>query len=402
MSNRKALVGAKLIDGTGKPVIEAAVVVIEGDRIRNVGPIASTPVPSGTEVTDVTGKTVMPGLINCHAHLCMDGSPDAISAWRQRSLAENFAMAARQAEDALRAGITTLRDLRGWDDVDLALKKAIQQGRVQGPRLLVSGQVGMRVRGVAEARKAVHKQIEAGYDVIKMTGSARLRYEDLRAIIDEARAAGRPTATHALGASGYKEAILAGITSIEHGIYLDAEAIAMMAEKGTYFVPTLAGLHHIREGGPNSGIPGFVTDMAVRGRDSHLEGFRLAREAGIRIAAGNDGGGPFNRADNLASELECLVAAGMSPAEALAAAQTTAAQLLGLADEIGTAEAGKLADFVVVDGDPLVDISAVRRVCMVFKAGQRVPSSPSSKPLPVEDFLPETHIETGELVAAGY
>jgi imidazolonepropionase-like amidohydrolase len=398
-SHRKALTGARLVDGTGNQATENAVVILEHDRIFEVGTADTVSVPAETEVIDLAGKTLMPGLINCHAHLCMDGSVDPVGAWRRRSTAENVAMAARQAEDALRAGITTLRDLRGWGEVDLALKKAIQQGLVEGPRLLISGQVGMRVRGPEEARQAVHEQIEAGYDVIKLTGSARLRYEELCAIVAEARAQGRPTATHALGATGYKEAIAAGITSIEHGIYLDAEAIEMMAEKGTFFVPTLAGLHHIREAGPDSGIPAFMMDMAVRGRDSHLQGFRGAREAGVRIAAGNDGGGPFNRADNLAAELECLVEAGMSPLEALAAAQATAAELLQLRDEVGTVEAGKSADLVVVDGDPSVDITAVRRVSMVFKAGRLISRVPSHM-LPVEDIVCEMRVARRELAAA--
>jgi len=316
----------------------------------------------------------------------MDGSADPVHAWRKRSLSENAAMAAHHAEDALRAGVTTLRDLRGWDRVDLALKNAINAGLVWGPRLLVSGQVGMSVRGAFEARRAVHQQIEAGYDIIKMTGSARLGHEELCAVVDEARLAGRPTATHALGATGYKEAILAGVTSIEHGIYLDSEAVEMMANMGTYFVPTLAGLHHIRESGTESGIPQFMMDMAVRGRDTHIEGFQRAYGRGVRIAAGNDGGGPFNRADNLAGEIECLVAAGMSFAEALEAAQTTAARLLNLEDETGTIQAGKVADLVVLDGDPMTDLSAIRRVSIVLKAGQRVPDKRTT-PLPIDEML---------------
>jgi len=399
MSIRKALLGAKLVVGNGRQ-IEDAVVIIEGERIVAAGVCGEVVVPPDAEVIDVAGQTLMPGLINCHAHMCMDGSADPVGSWRDRALEDNVAMAARQAEDALRAGVTTLRDLRGWGDVDLLLKKAIAQGFVEGPRLLVSGQIGMRVRGDAEARKAVQDKIAAGYDVVKLTGSARLRYEELCAVVDEARRLGVPSATHALGATGYKEAIAAGITSIEHGIQLDAEAIDMMVEKGTYFVPTLAGLHLIRQAGAASGIPSFMLEMAVQGRDTHLEGFRMARAAGVRIGAGNDGGGPFNRADNLAGELECLVEAGMSPTEALAAAHSTAADLLQLGGEIGTVEAGKAADLVVVDGDPTLDISAVRQVRMVFKAGRSIAITPREKPLPIAAMLRETGYKTEHRTAA--
>lgn len=398
-SRHTALVADKVITAATGNTLNAALVLIEDDRILSVGPMDPAAIPAGTEVLDFSGKTVIPGLINCHAHLCMDGSADPVGAWRKRSLPENAAMAAGHAEDALRAGVTTLRDLRGWDHVDLALKKAINAGSVWGPRLLVSGQVGMSVRGASEARRAVHTQIEMGYDIIKMTGSARLRYEELCAVVDEARRTGRPTATHALGATGYKEAIQAGVTSIEHGIYLDSEAVEMMAAMGTYFVPTLAGLHHIRASGTGSGIPQFMMDMAVNGRDTHISGFQMAHAKGVRIAAGNDGGGPFNRADNLAGEIECLVAAGMSFAEALEAAQSTAARLLNIDGETGTIQAGKLADLVVLDGDPTTDISALRRVAMVFKAGRRVPER-RTKPLPVEELLAYLNVDKPELAVA--
>jgi imidazolonepropionase-like amidohydrolase len=240
--------------------------------------------------------------------------------------------------------------------------------------MLVSGQVSMRVKGPEEARQAAREQIEAGFDIIKMTGSARLRFDELKAVVEEAEAAGKPTATHALGAPGVKDAIRAGVRSIEHGYYLDDEGIAMMVERGTFLVPTLASVHLMVQRGSGAGIPSFMMEMAKRAAEEHPASFRRAWEAGVRIAAGNDGGTPFNPASNLASELERLVAAGLTPAQALDAAQGTAAELLKLTDRIGTVEAGKLADLVVLDADPLVDISNVRRVSMVFKGGWQVPN----------------------------
>ena len=391
----KALVGGKLIDGTGMAPMEGAVVVIEGDRISTVGAADATTIPAGAEVIDVTGKTVMPGLINCHAHLCLDGGPDPATALKQRSFTENVLHAAKHAEAALRAGITTVRDLGGWEGVDLGLKKAINDGVIPGPRMLVSGNVicmtggtahfiGREVDGPDEVRKGTREQLKAGVDVIKVMatggvttagtdpGSAQLTFEELRAAVEEAEKAGRLTAAHAHGATGIKNAVRAGSDSIEHGFFLDAEAIEMMLERQTFYVPTLAATYEMITRGPEFGMPAFMIEKAQRASDAHLDSFRRAREAGLRIAAGNDGGTPFNPADNLAGELERMVAAGMSCVEALATAHSAAAELLRLADQIGTVEPGKLADLVVLDADPHADISAVRQVDLVIKAGQPV------------------------------
>jgi imidazolonepropionase-like amidohydrolase len=391
----KALVGGRLIDGTGRTPLENAVVVIEGDRISSVGKADATTLPAGATVIDVTAKTVMPGLINCHAHLCLDGSPDPAMALEQRSFTENVLIAAKHAEAALRVGITTMRDLGGWKGIDFGLKKAIHDGLILGPRLLVSGSVlcmtggtahyiGREVDGRDEARKGAREQLKAGADCLKMMatggvltagsdpGAAQLTFEELRAIVEEAEKAGVITAAHAHGATGIKNAILAGTDSIEHGFFLDAEAIDMMLERGIFYVPTLAPMYELvtREGA--AGIPAFMIEKARRTSDAHLNSFRRAREAGLRIAAGNDGGTPFNRADNLASELERMVAAGMSCTEALSTAHSTAAELLRMKDQIGTVEPGKLADLVVLDANPQTNISAVRQVHMVIKAGQRI------------------------------
>jgi imidazolonepropionase-like amidohydrolase len=261
--------------------------------------------------------------------------------------------------------------------------------------MLVSGKVlcmtgghgyfmGREVDGPEEVRKGAREQLKAGADVIKVMatggvmtpgiepGSEQLTYAELQAAIEEAQKAGKLTATHAQGTTGIKNAVRAGIDSVEHGFYLDSEAIGMMLEQETFFVPTLAALYHIIEGGLESGIPAFVVEKAKRASDAQLESVQRAYAAGVQIAAGNDGGTPFNSADNLVSELEQLVAACLSPAEALEAAHATAAKLLRMADRIGTVEPGKLADLVVLDADPLADISAVRQVHMVFKAGQQV------------------------------
>jgi len=391
----KALVGGKLIEGTGKAPIEDAVVIIEGDRISNVGEADTATVPAGAEVIDVTDKTITPGLINCHTHFCLDGSPDPALALEQRSFTENVLVAAKHAEDTLRAGVTTVRDLGGWEGVDLGIKKAINDGLILGPRMLASGKLlcitggtahfmGREVDGPDEVRKGAREQLKAGVDCLKVMatggvltagtdpGSPQLTFEEMRAAVEEAENAGVITAAHAHGATGIKNAVRAGVDSIEHGFFLDDEAIDLMLERGIYYVPTLATVYEVITKGPEFGIPAFMVEKAQRASDAHLDSFRRAREAGICIAAGNDGGTPFNLADNLASELERMVAAGMSCVEALATAHCTAAELLRLDEQIGTVETGKLADLVVLDADPHADISAVRQVHMVIKAGQKV------------------------------
>jgi imidazolonepropionase-like amidohydrolase len=386
----------RLVDGTGK-VWEKAAIRIQDERIAAITEALDVAKlgQAQEEMLDLSGKTVVPGLINCHTHLCLDGSPDPDRAWQEKSLTENVLVAAQHAKATLRAGVTTVRDLGGCEFVDLGLKKAINEGVVPGPRMLVSGKVicmtgghghfmGREVDGPAEARKGAREQLKAGADVIKVMatggvmtpgvepGSAQLTFEELRAAIEEAEKAGKLTATHAQGTLGIKNAIRAGIDSIEHGFFLDAEAIDMMLERGVFFVPTLAALYHILEGGEASGIPAYVMEKARRTGDAQLDSVRRALEAGVKVVAGNDGGTPFNTSDNLVSELERLVAVGMNPAEALAPATITAADLLRMGDQIGSVEPGKLADLVVLDADPLENISALRQIHLVIKDGQKV------------------------------
>jgi imidazolonepropionase-like amidohydrolase len=386
------LENARLIDGTGR-VWERATICIEGERIAAITE-GKTPA-SDAKTFDLGLRTVIPGLINCHTHLCLDGSPDPHLSWTRRSLAENVLVAAGHAKAVVRAGVTTVRDLGGAEGVDLGLRQSINAGVVPGPRMLVSGRLlcmtgghghymGREVDGPDEVRKGAREQLKAGADVIKVMatggvmtlgvepGSAQLTYEELLVAVEEARKAGRLTATHAQGTTGIKNAVRAGIDSVEHGFYMDAEALDMMLERDAFFVPTLAALYYIIDGGSESGIPEFMVEKAKRASEAQLESFRRACEAGVKIAAGNDGGTPFNTADNLAGELERMVAAGMSRAEALNKAHSSAAELLRMSDQIGTVEAGKLADLVVLDADPLTDISALRQVHMVFKSGRQV------------------------------
>lgn len=387
------LANARLFDGTGK-IWSNATIRLEGERIASVGEgIASLTEAGGTEL-DLAGKTVIPGLINCHTHICLDGSPDPAAAWHRQSITQNVLAAVRHAERTLRAGVTTVRDLGGMEYVDIQLRDAINAGMVPGPRMKVSGKVicmtgghgwgvgGREADGPAETRKAAREQLKAGADVVKVMatggvmtfgiepGSHQLTYEEMRAAIEEAEKTGKLTASHAQGTAGVKAVVRAGIDSVEHGFFLDDEAIDLMLERDAYFVPTLAALHYIIGAGPDAGIPAFMVEKAKRCYDAQLESAAKAWKAGVPIATGNDGGTPFNTSDNLAGELERLVALGFTPEQALLAATQVSSRLLHMEDEIGTVEAGKLADLVVLGADPLVDISNARRVEMVFKGGK--------------------------------
>ena len=389
------LTNARLFDGTGKLWPQATIRLDDG-RIASVGAEPFAGEATDEQVLDLAGKTVIPGLINCHTHLCLDGSGDPGAAWARQPITKNVLMAARHAERTVRAGVTTVRDLGGLEHVDIPLRDAINEGLIPGPRMKVSGKVicmtgghgwgpgGREADGPAEVRKAAREQLKAGADVIKIMatggvmtlgvepGSHQLTYEEMRAAVEEAEKAGKLTASHAQGTAGIKAVVKAGIDSVEHGFFLDDEAIDLMLEHGAYFVPTLAALYYIIGAGPDAGIPAFMVEKARRCSDAQLESVAKAWKAGVPIATGNDGGTPFNTSDNLAGELERLVALGFTPEQALIAATQVSSRLLRMEGEIGSVEAGKLADLVVLGADPLEDISNVRRVEMVIKDGRIV------------------------------
>ena len=394
MPNRLAIRDARLFDGTGAAPLADALVLVEDGQIAWVGPAALAPCDlAGYEIVEGAGRTLLPGLINCHVHLTMD--PDPRMSLIPESLPLSTLRALRNARLALEAGETTVRDLGAAGGAVIDLAKAIGQGLVVGPRIVASGAVvtmtgghgwsiGREADGADDVRRAVREQLKAGAGVIKLmatggvmtpgieAGAPGLSEAELAAGIEEARNAGKRTATHAIGTQGIKNALRAGIDSVEHGALLDDEGLELLLKRRAYLVPTLAAVTQIVRNAEGGKMDEYVTRKALGIRDRHYASYRMAREAGVKIAAGTDSGTPFNSHGGLALELELMVENGATPVEALVAATATAAELLDVAGSVGTVAVGKTADLLLVDGDPLADIRAVKNVRAVVLGGEVV------------------------------
>lgn len=392
--------GGELFDGTGVP-IAAAEVVVEDGRFVEVG----SDLDGDVEV-DCSGKTLLPGLFDTHIHVTLSH----INLWKhlQTPFSYRFYEAMENLSATVATGITTVRDAGG---ADLGMKEAVQNGLILGPRMQISlgmlsqtgghgdgwlpsggeadlmppypGMPQTVVDGPADIRRAVRELVRAGADVIKVATSggvlsprdepthAHFSMEELEMLVAEASAAGIWVMAHAQATNGIKNAIRAGIRSIDHGIYLDDEAIEMMLASGTFLVPTLiapTGVLRAVEAGAQ--IPAASVRKAQDVIEVHRDSFRRAVEAGVKVAMGTDTG-VTPHGENL-QELTLMVEGGMTPIEALTATTKTAAELMGLEDELGTVESGKVADLVIVEGDPLDFDTLGRRVEQVWIAGTRV------------------------------
>jgi imidazolonepropionase-like amidohydrolase len=397
---RTVLTGGGLFDGTGADPA-AADVAVEAGRIVAIG----TGLDGDAEV-DVSGRTVLPGFFDCHTHVMLSH----VDLWAQvqQPFSRQFYEAAQNLRRTLEIGITSIRDAGG---ADLGVKEAVAAGSIPGPRMQIAiimlsqtgghgdnwhpsgidaalfvahpGRPSGIVDGVDAVRRKVRELHRMGADVIKVATSggvlsprddprqAHFRPAELEALVEEATAAGMFVMAHAQGADGIKNAVRAGIRSIDHGIFLDDEAIELMLRRGTWFVPTLVAPQGVLDAvDAGAQLPAAVVDKARLVLDIHRAAFRNAVQAGVRIAMGTDSGvTPHGR--NL-RELELMAAGGMAPSAVLEATTRSAAQLLGVDAELGTVEEGKLADLVVLAGDPYDFTDYGARVEQVWKGGLRV------------------------------
>jgi imidazolonepropionase-like amidohydrolase len=397
---RTVLSGGRVFDGTGSAVADADVVISHG-TIADVGIGLD-----GDEQVDVSGLTVLPGFFDCHVHVMMSGID--LARRLQRPFSYQFYEAAANLAATLDCGITTVRDAGG---ADLGVQRAVEDGLIDGPRMQISvsalsqtgghgdgwlpsgittflmsphpGRPAGLVDGPEEMRKRVREIIRAGADVIKVHTSggvlsprdnpkhAQFRPDELAALIDEATAVGLPVMAHAQAADGIKNAVRAGVRSVEHGIYLDDEAIDLMLARGTWLVPTLVAPHavlHASSAGRH--LHDGVADKAQAVITAHASSFARAVAAGVKIAMGTDTGvGPHG--DNL-DELPLMASGGMTPAQVLSATTKSAAELMGLGDEVGTIMPGKRADLVVLAGDPFDVGNLKASIRAVYLGGRKV------------------------------
>ena len=401
-----ALKAARMFDGKGDQTVAPGLVVVERGKITQVGGT----VPAGVEVIDLGDATLLPGLMDAHTHLTypfgMDRAQSEYHARRITPVEAGFE-AAVDARKTLEAGFTTVRNLGAGHWIDLGLRNSINRGLTLGPRMLIAGKSlgttgghcdptgGLEpnevskepdwTQGIANSpegfRAAVRYMAKYGADVIKVcaTGgvlseadavdSPQLTQEELNALVDEAHALGRKAAAHAHGDTGARRAVLAGIDSIEHGSFLKDETLDLMKQKGTYLVPTLLAPSSLVENFEKGmRVPENVKDKARAATAAIYTTFNHAVAKGVKIGFGTDAG-VYPHGEN-AREFDLMVKYGMTPAQALRAATSTDAELLGIANRVGTLEAGKQADVIAVPGDPLTNIETMRKVFFVMKEGQ--------------------------------
>ena len=401
-----AIRAGTLIDGSGAAPVRNAVILVQGDRITAVG--ANVQVPAGATVIDLSGATVLPGFIDAHVHLASHTIGDGD--WQHAGLTEMPSqlalLGAAHAQQTLEAGFTTVRVVGTGSFSDIALRNAINAGWIPGPRILGAG-VSFGIRGghcdgtnglqpwalgreagvesgvadgVEEVRNAVRYAVKYGADVIKIcatggvlsltdsVGVQQYTEEEMRAIVETAAQLDRRVAAHAHGTAGIKAAVRAGVTSIEHGSILDAEAVTLMKQRGTWLVPTLLAGFTVESLATAGRLPPPIAAKALVIAPRMHNSFKMAVDGGVKIALGTDAG--VMRHGTNAREFALMVRYGMTPMQAIVAGTSGGATLLGLERDIGTIAVGKRADIVAVQGNPLDNVQILQTVHFVMKDGR--------------------------------
>jgi imidazolonepropionase-like amidohydrolase len=401
-----AIRAGRLFDGTGDTEREAVVILIEGDRIKSVQPTAQADIPEGAKTIDLSKATVLPGLIDCHTHLQSRADRfDPIYSFRLTPFQRAFS-AVLNAKKTLEAGFTTVRDLGSAPFLAVDLRESINDGFLVGPRIVASGpgismtgghgdlnkyspQVRVQMYpderdfriadGVEQVRHVVRAQLKYNVDVIKVhatggvmslgdqPGAPQFTIEELRVIVEEAHAAGRKVAAHAHGAQGIKNAVIAGVDSIEHGSLLDDEGIRLMKQHGTYLVADIYNDDYLMGKAIEYKLPQESIDKEKVLGQAQRDNFAKAVKAGVKVAFGTDAG-IYPHGDN-AKQFAYMVKYGLTPAQALRAATRDAADLIGRSGDVGRVAAGLYADIVAVASDPLQNITELEHVQFVMKGG---------------------------------
>jgi imidazolonepropionase-like amidohydrolase len=402
-----AIKDAMLIDGRGGHPIQNGIVLVGNDgKIFSVGETPKVAIPSGSDVIEAAGRTVLPGLFDAHCHMLMTSQSLEKRLFVPNSL--EVLKCAQILKRTLYAGITTLRDACGPNDV--GFRQAVEMGIIQGPRLVMSGAIaqtgghldgyyprdielpfseGFTVSpefadGVPAVQLAARRILRKGFDFIKVCTSGGITspsdspeftewtMEELKAIVYEASARGKAVMAHAEGNQGIKNAILAGVWSVEHGSMLDDEAIQLFLNRGTYLVPTLTAFDAMLNQPDRFGLSQFARSKVELVARQHFESFRKAGAAGVKMAAGTDNIEDWMHGKN-ARELELMVRHGYTPMQAIVAATKVSAEACRVNNRVGTLEPGKQADLLVVDGNPLNDITMLQdetKLLMVMKDGR--------------------------------
>lgn len=398
----KAIKVGLLIDGSSKTPQENMLIIIENNIIKSIKKFSKENLPADAEIFNLENKTLLPGLIDSHIHLALNGETSFDTLMLKELIPYQAIRATEYVKRDLMNGFTTIRAVGDKGFIDVALRQAIEKGFVTGPRILASGHMlsisGGRDNyppeisyednlwaecdGPAEVAKAARLQLKYDVDWIKLgvtgavtaggglPGAQQLTEEEIRAAVECAEMYGKKVSGHAHGAAGVKAALRAGVHSIEHGLLIDEEALHMMVEKEAYWVPTFVPIHNILKYGVENGIPQSMIDRTINISDNHKSMFKKALDLGVKIVMGTDVGMPFTYHGENAAEIELMVNNGMKEMDAIISSTSRASEMLGLDDKIGKISEGLLADIIAIEGNPLDNISLLKDVKFVMKDGK--------------------------------